>query len=239
MGVTGRGGIRRGQGAVNPIARPFHGVAAALRARPKVFLAVATGVFILDVTLPPLLLSIVRKPWDYFAFNPWLAKLPAYLAASEVPLRRKVEFLPRLALFWISADSPYGAPEWGFTVDVSDLLRFLIMSLLFGAYFALWFFRRDRLTRQGGETRTTAHGSILGALTSVFGLSTGPCSVVGCGAPVVPVVGLAFAGLSSGALKLLADFSRVATAAVLLTMTVAVVRLGWVVGADPPDRRPA
>src|SRR4030095_10026717 len=41
------------------------------------------------------------------------------------------------------------------------------------------------------------------------GLSTGPCSVVGCGAPVLPVVGLVFAGLSSGTLALLSGLSRV------------------------------
>jgi hypothetical protein len=67
-------------------------------------------------------------------------------------------------------------------------------------------------------------------LTSVVGLSTGPCSVVGCGAPVLPVVGLAFAGLSSGTLVFLAGLSRVTTLLVFLVLAAAVVILGWQTG---------
>ena len=67
-------------------------------------------------------------------------------------------------------------------------------------------------------------------LTSVVGLSTGPCSVMGCGAPVIPVVGLAFAGLSSGTLAFLASLSRVTTALVFVALAVAVVALGWRTG---------
>jgi hypothetical protein len=61
---------------------------------------------------------------------------------------------------------------------------------------------------------------------------------MGCGAPVIPVVGLAFVGLSSGALALLAVVSRVATALVLLALAVGVAWLGWLVGGppDPGDR---
>jgi hypothetical protein len=65
---------------------------------------------------------------------------------------------------------------------------------------------------------------------SVSGLSTGPCSVMGCGAPVLPVVGLAFVGLSSGALRLLAQLATVATAAVLVALVLGVGHLGWSVG---------
>jgi hypothetical protein len=73
-------------------------------------------------------------------------------------------------------------------------------------------------------------------LTSVVGLSTGPCSVMGCGAPVIPVVGLAFAGLSSGTLALLASLSRVMTALVFLGLAVGVVYLAWQTGEE--RRRP-
>ena len=63
----------------------------------------------------------------------------------------------------------------------------------------------------GRARRRHSPGGIAGMLTSVVGLSTGPCSVMGCGAPVIPVVGLAFAGLSSGTLAFLASLSRITT----------------------------
>lgn len=222
---------------LNAIVRTIRGIAAAIRARPKVFAGVALGVFILDVFLPPLVLSLVRKPWDYFAFNPWLKKLPEYLASSEIQLTKKLEFLPNLALLWFSANGPYGSPEWGFAVDVSDVLRFLFMSLLFGAYFALWLYRRDRQIRWGRGAQASRQGGVAGVLASVFGLSTGPCSVVGCGAPVLPVVGLAFTGLSSGTFKFLSDLSKVAAGVLLAAMTLGVAYFGWLAGAHPRGNR--
>ena len=120
---------------------------AAIRARLKVFVTVGLGVFVLDVFLPPVFLSLARKPWDYFAFNPWLSKLPEYLASSDTPLQRKLEFLPNLALFWFSANDRIGFVEWGFTVDVGDLLRFVFNAFIVGAYFALWFYRRDQVVQ--------------------------------------------------------------------------------------------
>jgi hypothetical protein len=74
-------------------------------------------------------------------------------------------------------------------------------------------------------------------LASVVGLSTGPCSVMGCGAPVIPVVGLAFAGLSSGTLAFLAGFSRVTTVLVFAALAGAVGTLGWRAGEG--SRAPA
>ena len=56
---------------------------------------------------------------------------------------------------------------------------------------------------------------------------------MGCGAPVIPVVGLVFIGLSSGALAFLAELSRVATAVVFSAVTVGVVYLGWLAGDRP------
>lgn len=220
---------------VSAVASVLKGIAAAIRARRGVFLAVAVGVFLLDLSLPPIVLSLARKPWDYFTFNPWLKRLPEFLASSEVSLGRKLEFLPKLALFWFIADGPYG-PEWGFAVTVSDLLRFVFMSFVFGVYFALWFYRQDRLAQVGWGARTTRQGGVLGAVTSTLGLSTGPCTVTGCGAPVIPVVGLAFVGLSSGTLAWLAALSKVATAVVLVATTLGVVYFGWLVGVD---RRPS
>ncbi len=215
------------------VGRTLRGVAAGVRARVGLFLGVAAGVFWLNLLLPAVLLSLVRKPWTYFAFNAWLPNLPGYLLSGEDPLPRKLGFLSRLALFWFNADGPYGSVEWGYAVDVSDVLRFAGTSLLIGAYFALWFHRRDRAPRYGWRAGAGRSGGAAGALLSVLGLSTGPCSVVGCGAPVLPVVGLAFAGLSSGTLSLLTGVSRAATAAVLLAIAAAVAYLGWHAGARP------
>jgi len=50
---------------------------------------------------------------------------------------------------------------------------------------------------------------------------------MGCGAPVIPVIGLAFVGLSSATLALLALLSRVATTLVFITVTLGVVYLSW------------
>jgi hypothetical protein len=214
------------------IARTWRGVAAAVGARPLAVVAIAAAVFALDVMLPPLVLSVVRTPWTFFTFNPWLKRLPEYLT-SGAPLEQKLDFLSRVALFWFSADGPYGAPEWGFAVDAADVLRFVAMSTLIAVYFALWLRARD-LGRHGGwRVSANRTGGVVGALVSVLGLSTGPCSVVGCGAPVLPVVGLAFAGLSSGTVALLSSLSRVAGAVVLVALLVGVVYLGWRLGPTP------
>jgi hypothetical protein len=215
----------------NVVLSVVRGVGSAIRARPGIFAALALAVVVLDVLVPPLVLSVTRKPVDYFTFNPWLAKLPAFVASPSVPLARKIEFVPNLALFWFSADGPYGEPEWGFAVDVTDAARFLLMGALVAAYFTLWLYRRDQLAGAHWGTRLR-RGGVAGALTSVLGLSTAPCSVMGCGAPVIPVLGLAFVGLSSGTLKLLAGLATVATTAVLLAMALGVSYLAWLVGRD-------
>ena len=75
----------------------------AIRARPGIFAGAAVLIVLLDILVPPAVLSLARKPVDYAAFNPWLKRLPEYLMSSQVPLARKIEFLPRLALFWFVA----------------------------------------------------------------------------------------------------------------------------------------
>lgn len=221
---------------ITTVARTIGGIGAAIRARPNVFWTVALGVFALNLFLPVLVLSLARKPVDFFTFNPWLSRLPEWLASGEVSPGRKLEFLSTLAIAWFSADNPIEGVEWGFVVDVPSLVRFIFTSLLFGAYFALWYYRRDQLSQCGlGASR---HGGVAGALASVLGFSTGPCSVTGCGVPVLPVVGLAFVGLSSGTLKWLAELSRVTTAIVLVAMTLGVAYFGWRVGTAPAERRP-
>ena len=194
----------------------------------KTFALVAAGIFWLDILVPPVVLSLARKRIDFFTFNPWLTRLPEYLASGKGSLAERLERTWGLALFWFSADSPYGV-DWGFAVTVSDLARFALMALIIGAYFALWLHRRDRVKRAGWG----AQGGVLGAVSSVFGLATGGCTVMGCGAPVIPVVGLAFAGLTSTTLMWLSELSTVATAAVLVGMGAGVLYLAWRIGAEP------
>ena len=213
-------------------ARSIAGIVAAISARPTVFAAVSLSVFIFNVFLPPVFLSLTRKPWDYFSFNPWLSKLPDYLVSTDVSLQSKLEFIPNLALFWFSANDRIGFVEWGFSVDVSDLLRFVFTSFIAGAYFALWFYLRHQVLQCRSTGENSRRFGIAGALTSILGLSTGPCSVMGCGAPVLPVIGLAFVGLSSGTLKLLAVLSKVSTVVILFAMTLGVAYFGWAVSVQ-------
>src|SRR6266705_1572768 len=219
---------------VRAVQTTLRGVGAAVRARPGTVLALVVAVFAVHVLLPPLILALARKPWTYFAFNPWLSQLPDYLASSA-PLRQKLDFLSRWAVFWFTADGAYGFPEWGFAVDTMDLARFLAMSLLIAAYAALLLYRRERGVRGAGRAAPSHAGGVVGAVVGVLGLSTGPCSVVGCGAPVLPVVGLVFAGLSSVTLALLSGVSRVLSLVVLVALTIAVAWLGWQTGASAGD----
>ena len=212
------------------LARVAMGIVRAIRAHPRVFLAVAATVVALSILGPPVVLSLARRPVDYFTVNPWLKRLPEYVLSPRVPLAQKLEKLPDLALFWFSSDSPYGGVDWGFAVDVTDLLRILVLAGLFGAYFALLARRRKTAAASRGSVPVSSRGGVAGMLTSVVGLSTGPCSVMGCGAPVIPVVGLAFAGLSSGTLAFLASLSRVTTVLVFLLLAAAVVYLAWRTG---------
>src|SRR2546427_11280656 len=107
------------------------------------------------------------------------------------------------------------------------------MSLLVGAYFALLLYRREQGRRAGWRAGTSRAGGVVGAFASVLGLSTGPCSVVGCGAPVLPVVGLVFTGLSSGTLAVLSVSSRLAGGGGLVPLRAAVRHPGWAVARAP------
>ena len=210
----------------------WRGIRAAVRARPVAFFTIAGAVLALDLTLPALVLAVARTPWTYFTFNPWLKKLPEYVISGET-LEKKLDFLSRVALFWFTADGPYGVPEWGFAVDTMDVLRFVVMALLVGAYGALWLRARQQRRVSGWRASASRSGGVVGAFASVLGLSTGPCSVVGCGAPVLPVVGLVFTGLSSGTLAVLSVSSRIAGAGVLVLLSGAVAYLGWQVARAP------
>jgi len=224
---------------VNVIAQAIGGIAEAVRARPTLFWMVALSVFVLSLVLPVLVLSVARGPFKHATFNPWLSRLPAWLASSDVSFTRKLAFVSDLALAWVVANNAMGEVEWGFIVDVPSLARILFTSLLFGAYFALWLYRRDQVRACGWGSGLGRYGGVAGAVTNVLGLSTGPCSVMGCGVPVLPVVGLAVTGMSSGTLSLFAELSRVAIAVVLVATTLGVLWLGWLVGAFRDGQRPA
>ena len=216
------------------LVRLARGIAGALRSHPRVFAGVAAGVVALDILLPPALLSIVHKPLDYFAFNAWLPELPAYVLRHDVSIQQKLEFIPNLALFWVSADSPFGGVDWGFAVTVGDLLRFLLLGLLLGLYFALVLYWRDRVPTAAPGRALSHGGGASGALASVLGISTGGCTVMGCGAPVLPVIGLAFVGLSSTTIKWMSDLSSIGTTAALLGLSAAVLWMGWRVEPSGP-----
>ena len=213
--------------------RVLAGLGRALRARRGTFAGVAATVFALDILVPPLVLSIARTRVDYFTFNPWLPSLPGYLRSGPGSLGERLERAFNLALFWFSADGIFGV-DWGFAVTASDLARFALMAVLVGAYFALWRYRRDRTGGGGRGLGVAPQGGVLGAAGSVLGLATGGCTVMGCGAPMIPVVGLAFVGLSSGTLAWLAQVSTIATVAVMARMTLGGLYLAWRIGASDP-----
>ena len=220
------------QRALTAIAQTLRGISAALRSRAKIVLGVTAAVSIFNLVAPVALLSVTRRPMDFFTFNPWLRRLPEYLA-SEEPLAKKLSFLSNMAIAWVSADNGGEGIEWGFIVDIPTLVRILLTSLVFGAFFALWSYRRRQGEACAAGFKAARPAGVAGALTSVIGLSTGPCTLAGCGVPVLPVVGLAFTGLSSGTLALFSTLSRISIAVVLSLMTIAVVWLGWRAGSTP------
>jgi len=214
------------------VRRVLEGIGQALRARWGVFAAVGAAVFLLDILVPVLVLSVARKPVDYFMVNPWLSNLPGYLASGKGLLPERLGRAWELALFWFSANGIFGI-EWGFAVSAADLARFALTAALIGTYFALWVHRRVRGGAPGWRPTVGQQGGMLGAVGSVFGVATGGCTVMGCGAPVIPVVGLAFVGLSSGTLAWLSQLSIVATPLVIGGMALGVVSLAWRVGGVP------
>jgi hypothetical protein len=214
------------------VRRVLEGIGQALRARWGVFAAVGAAVFLLDILVPVLVLSVARKPVDYFMVNPWLSNLPGYLASGKGLLPERLGRAWELALFWFSANGIFGI-EWGFAVSAADLARFALTAALIGTYFALWVHRRVRGGAPGWRPTVGQQGGMLGAVGSVFGVATGGCTVMGCGAPVIPVVGLAFVGLSSGTLAWLSQLSIVATPLVIGGMALGVVYLAWRVGGVP------
>ncbi len=207
--VSGHATDRRRLAAWTHGRRVLRATIGAIRARAGLFVLILAAIVTLNLLVPPLVLSAVRKPYDYFSINPWLHNIPSWLRSGEATAGRKVSFLWDAAVLWFVASGQYDEAEWGFTVTVRDFARWILMGVLFGAYFTLWLQRRAQLKISGVAARGRgSHGGVLGALLSTLGFTTMPCSVVGCGAPVLPVVGLALTGLSSGTIALLSGTSR-------------------------------
>jgi hypothetical protein len=217
------------------IGQTLRGIGRAVRARPGIVWGVTAAVSVFNLVAPVLILSVARRPPDFFTFNPWLSRLPEYVRSNE-PLTKKLSFLSTMAIGWVSADNKVEGIDWGFVVDVPTLAQILVTSLVFGAYFALWSYRRREGVACGAGFKAARPAGVAGALTSVVGLTAGPCTLAGCGVPVLPVVGLAFTGLSSGTLMLFTTLSRISIAVVLAAMSAAVAWSGWRVGGVP---RPA
>ena len=216
--------------SLSAVAQSFRGIWAAMRAKAKLVWMVTAAVAVFNLAAPVVLLSIVRRPANLFTFNPWLRRLPEYLVSGDHPWSKKLSFLSQMAIGWISADNPIEGVEWGFIIDVPTLTRILLTSLVFGAYFSLWAYRRQQGEACGVPSTGARRAGVAGAVTSVLGLTTGPCTLAGCGVPVLPIVGLAFTGLSSGTLSLFTTLSRASFAVVLSAMGLAVLWFGWRAG---------
>src|SRR2546425_5684545 len=185
------------QKALAAIGQTLGGIAAALRARARIVWGVTAAVFVFNLAAPVAILSIARKPVDFFTFNPWLSRLPEYLR-SEEPLSRKLSFLSSMAIAWLSSDNGGEGIEWGVIIDIPTLVQILLTSLIFGSYFALWSYRRRQGEACGVGFKAARPAGVAGALTSVFGLTPRPCTLAGCGGPRPPIVRLAFTRLFSG-----------------------------------------
>ena len=150
----------------------------------------------------------------------------------------KLSFLSGMVIGWVSADNKGEGIEWGFIIDVPTLARILLTSLVFGAYFALWSYRRRQGEGSGLGAKAARHSGIAGAVTGILGLGTSPCALIG-DLPVLPVAGLAFTGLSSGALSFFSTLSQISFAVVLAAMSLAVLWLGWRAGGAPRPVSPS
>ena len=53
-----------------------------VRARPGIVWGVTAAVSVFNLVAPVLILSVVRRPPDFFTFNPWLSRLPEYVRSK-------------------------------------------------------------------------------------------------------------------------------------------------------------
>src|SRR5436309_12440409 len=98
------------------VGEALRGAWTALAAHPGMFASVTLAVAALNVVAPVAILSAVRKPLDFYTFNPWLKRLPEYLASDDAPLVEKLPSLPATALFGVQAGRTYGGAGRGSAV---------------------------------------------------------------------------------------------------------------------------
>src|SRR5207244_8670646 len=85
-------GPRMARAALAAIAQTLRGIGVGLRSGKRVVFAVTGAVFVFNLVAPVAILSVARRPPDFFSFNPWLSRLPEYVACEE-PLAKKISFL--------------------------------------------------------------------------------------------------------------------------------------------------
>src|SRR2546422_9810338 len=90
------------------VGEALRGAWTALAAHPGMFASVTLAVAALNVVAPVALLSAVRKPLDFYTFNPWLKRLPEYIASADAPLVEKLAKLVDLELLMALTSGPYG-----------------------------------------------------------------------------------------------------------------------------------
>jgi len=86
------------------IAQTLRGIGVGLRSGKRVVFGVTGAVFVFNLVAPVAILSVARRPPDFITFNPWLSRLPEYLA-SEEPLGKKLSFLSQMAIAWAGSPS--------------------------------------------------------------------------------------------------------------------------------------
>ena len=180
------------------VARTARGIAAGVRSRAGVAAAVAVAVALFDLLAPVVLLSLAKKPADFFTWNPWLRRLPEYLGSGDA----KLAVLAQLRIAWFAAGD-----DWVFVLDVPTLALIACTAVVFGVWFALWSSRR---------------AGLVGAIGSLLGLTTCPCT-------------LAFAGAPAASLAAIATLSRAGTAIVLAGMIAGILWSGFSAGRPSPD----
>src|SRR3954469_2914922 len=113
---------------MSAVGQTLRGIRAALRAHKGIVVLATLRVSVFNLFVPVVILSIARKPADFFTFNPWLRRLPDYLASGDDPWTKKLDFLTGMALAWTSANSDIEGVEWGVIYDVPTLAQILATS---------------------------------------------------------------------------------------------------------------
>ena len=93
------------------MADALRGAWTALAAHPGMFASVTLAVAGLNVVAPVALLSAVRKPFDFYTFNPWLKRLPEYFASDNAPLVENWRSFRTLRCSGFRPAAPTAAPS--------------------------------------------------------------------------------------------------------------------------------